>query len=439
MGRIRTPVFYGWWVALTAAAGLFVGAIPIVVFSFGVFLRPIAQEFHEGRGAVSFAFTLFNVIQAISVPFAGWLMDRFGVRRVILPAMILESLLLMLSRLCSGNIWQLYTFYGTLGFLTAGAGPVAYSKVISQWFDRHRGLALGIMMLGLGFGALVMPSLAQYLIAQLGWHLAYVVVGAGILLVSLPLVAVYLKERPEQLGLLPDGEISARSTPRAEQKQSDRGMSWAEARRTRTFWFLLSSFVLVAASVQACSTHLAAILADRGSHAELAALATSLLGAGVLIGRTGSGYLLDRFFAPRIAALIFAGAAGGIALLRIANSQALGFAAAFLIGIALGAEGDVMPYLTSRYFGLRSFGEICGFNFAGFALAGGLGAYLMGAAFDAKGSYAMPLAFFSIAALSGAVLVMVLGSYPYGTAQVVDGTLDRQVRESPTQAKGIGQ
>jgi len=416
----RPGVFYGWWVALTAAAGLFLGVTPILVFSFGVFLGPITRDFHAGRGNVSVAYTLFSLIQAIAVPFAGWLMDRFGARRVILPSMLLGGIALLLSPFGSSNLFELYVIFAMLGLLVPGAGPVAFAKVTSQWFDRHRGLALGVMMLGLGLGAFVMPSLAHLLIAKFGWRLAYAAVGAGILLVSTPLVMKFLNESPESLGLMPDGGISANPAAYAGPKNSGMGITWREALRTRTFWLLLTSFALVAAASQACFTHMAAIVSDRGSNGQLAALASSLLGGGLLIGRTGSGYLLDRFFAPRVAALIFAGAACGIALLRIASSPGPAFVAAFLIGLSLGAEGDVMPYLTSRYFGLRCFGEICGIIFAGFSLAGGLGAYLMGAAFDAHRSYALPLTLFCVAVLVAAALMLVAGPYRFGAAPVVD-------------------
>ena len=175
------------------------------------------------------------------------------------------------------------------------------------------------------------------------------------------------------MGLLPDGVLSApgavHGAVQPEDEATNRDMSWYEAWHTGTFWLLMSSFILVAASVHACFTQMAAILADRGSTAQIGALASSLLGSGVLIGRTGSGYLLDRFFGPHVAALIFAAAAAGMGLLRVGSSPELAFAAAFLIGLALGAEGDIIPYLTSRYFGLRSFGRIGGFTFAGFALA----------------------------------------------------------------------
>lgn len=416
LSRKASPaLFYGWWVALTGAAGLFLGVTPIIVFSFGVFLGPITRDFHAGRGDVAFAYTLFSLIQAITVPFAGWLMDRFGARRVILPSMVLGVIVLLLAPVGSSNLFALYVVFGTLGLLVPGAGPVAFAKVTSQWFDRHRGLALGVMMLGLGLGAFVMPSLAHLLIANFGWRVAYAAVGAGILLVSTPLVMKFLNESPESLGLLPDGATSPSAASHAGPKNDkDAGMTWREALRTRTFWLLLTSFALVAAATQACFTHMAAIVSDRGGNGQLAALASSLLGGGLLIGRTGSGYLLDRFFAPRVAAVIFAGAACGIALLGIVSSPGPAFVAAFLIGLALGAEGDVMPYLTSRYFGLRCFGEICGMIFAGFSLAGGLGPYLMGAAFDANHSYAVPLQLFCVAVLVAAALMLVAGPYQAG-------------------------
>jgi MFS family permease len=411
MPRARPRLFYGWWVVVTSALALFLGPTPIVVFSFGVFLKPLIQEFHSGRGAVSLAFTLHNAIVAFGLPFAGRLVDHFGARRVILPSMFAVGFILLSTYFCSGRIWELYLFYLALGVAGCGTTPVSYCDVISHWFDRYRGLALGFMMFGLGAGALIMPSVAQYLTARFGWRLALGIFGAAILVITAPVVTIFLKERPEPLGLLPDGTLHVvTASPRPD---DDLGMSWGEAWRAPTFWLLFCAFILVSASVQGCLTHIAAILADRGTPARAAALATSLFGGGLLVGRTGSGYLLDRFFAPRVAALIFCCAAGGIALLRVTSSPELAFVAAFFIGLGLGAEVDIMAYLTTRYFGLRSFGAIYGFIFSGFVLAGGLGAFLMGAAFDATGSYARMLTLLCIVTLIGAALMMRLPPYRF--------------------------
>jgi cyanate permease len=267
------------------------------------------------------------------------------------------------------------------------------------------------MLMGYGIGAFVMPSVAHHLITRFGWRLAFGIVGGVILLITAPLLTMFLKERPEPMGLLPDGNRYAfAESPR---NHSDPGLSWRETWRTPTFWLLFCAFVLVSVSVHGCLAHIASILADRGAGGQAAAFATSLFGVGLLVGRTGSGYLLDRFFAPRVAVLIFGCAAGGIALLRMTSSQDLAFSAALLIGIGSGAEVDIMAYLTSRYFGLRSFGAIYGFAFGGFALAQGAGAYLMGAAFDVARSYDFALTIFCILTLVGAVLMLRLGPYRY--------------------------
>jgi predicted MFS family arabinose efflux permease len=288
---------------------------------------------------------------------------------------------------------------------------VSYGAIVSHWFDKLRGLALGLMMLGSGLGALVIPSAAQYLIARFGWRLAFALTGGVILLIILPVVATFLRERPEPMGLLRDG-ARARIT-KARNLEHDSGLNWSEAWRVPSFWILFTASVLVSASVHGCFAHIAAILSDRGVSRETAAFATSLFGIGLLIGRSGLGYLLDRFFAPRVAALIFGCAAVGIGLVGIATSQQLAFTAALLIGVGLGAEVDLMAYLTSRYFGVCSFGAIYGFVFAGFALAQGLGAYLMGAAFDAARSYTWALLVACVLTLVSAALMLRLGPYQY--------------------------
>ena len=369
------------------------------------------QDFHAGRGPISLSLTFAMTIVAFGLPFSGRLIDRVGARKVILVSTFLAGLILLSAYFCSRTIWHLYLFYAALGVAACGLGPVPYCNVISHWFDRHRGLALGFMMSGLGMGVTVMPAAAQYLITKFGWRLTFGIFGSEILVISFPILAAILRDKPAVMGLWPDGKASAfNEFPEVD---TEAGLSWSEACRTPTFWVLFCACILVSASVQACVTHFAAVLADRGISVRAAALATSVLGAGLLVGRTGLGYLLDRFFAPRVAAIIFGCSAAGIGLLRTPGAQAVGFVAAFAIGLGLGAEVDIMAYLTSRYFGLRSFATIYGVIFAGFGLAGGLGTYLMGVAFDATGSYVLTLALLCVATSVGAALMMTLRPYRY--------------------------
>lgn len=407
--RQPTRVFYGWWIVFAASVGLFWGP-PVTVFTFSVFLKPVMRDFHAGRAAISLGFTVHSLAAAISAVLVGWLADRYGARRVVLPSAAIFASVLLLAKLVTANILQFYLFWAVLGFVGGGVGPVLYGKVVSCWFDRHRGLALGLMMLGLGAGAMIMPSFAQLLILRFGWRMAYAALGAAVLCISLPVAAVLLRDKPEELGLSPDG------APASASKTADAGVPGVEgydALRSQTFWLMIGAFFMVSASMQACVVHLAALLTDRGMTVQAAAMGSSLLGAALLIGRVGTGYFLDRFFAPRLAAFFFGGAALGIGLLWMSRTPGITLAGAFLIGLGLGAEVDIIAYLISRYFGLHSFGKIYGFAIGAFLLAGALGPVLMGEAFDSTGSYRGPLAAFLAATLIAAVVMTCLGPYRY--------------------------
>lgn len=149
----------GWVVAATAAAGLFFGAFPTVVFSFGIFFQSYVQEFHAGRGDISMAFTLHNLTAAVLAGWIGGLADRFGARAVILPGLAALGGILLLAPAIGSQLWQLYVFYIALGAVAGATTSAPYSLTVSRWFNRRRGLALGLMMIGIGAGAIVMPPL----------------------------------------------------------------------------------------------------------------------------------------------------------------------------------------------------------------------------------------------------------------------------------------
>jgi MFS family permease len=408
-----TAIFYGWRVVLVSALGLFWG-IPIAVYSFSVFFKPLMHEFHVGRAAVSLGFTVQLLVGALSAAPAGWLIDRFGPRRVIMPGTAIFGLIMVANRLFSGSLTRLYVYYGLLGLSIHGVGPIPYGTVVSHWFDRIRGFALGLTMLGIGLGAVVMPTVAQTLIARFGWNTAYSTLGASVLLICWPTVACFLKEKPEDLGLVCDGATTTTSLPH--NNGARHGFTTREAWRSRDFWIMVCAFILVSASVQGCVVHMAAMLSDKGLSPHSAALGSSLIGVAVLIGRAGTGYLLDRFLASHIAAIFFGGSPLGVAVLWLADSQLM-LAGAFLVGLGLGAEVDIIAYITSRYFGLLDFGKVYSSALAAFALAGAIGPIIMGAGFDRTGSYRGPLLAFFCATIIATVLMTRLGPYRFPALQ----------------------
>src|SRR5436190_475820 len=227
-------------------------------------------------------------------------------------------------------------------------------------------------------------------------------------------LALFLKDSPKEKGLLPDGGVDFLA--QSEERPEKQGLTWSTARSSSTFWLMACGFSLVGASVHACVIHLVSMLTDRGVSAENAAMASSALGVALLLGRVGSGYVLDRVFAPYVAIFFFSGVGCGLSLLWVGAGGAAAFLGASLVGLGMGAEGDLIAYLTSRYFGLRSFGEIYGYLFSALTLSGALRSLLMAMGFDRAGSYRLPLAFFLIATVTAAVLMTRLGQYRFRPA-----------------------
>lgn len=408
----RPRIFYGWLIVFLSAIGLFLGA-PLAVFSFSVFFKSLVVDFHASRAAASFAFSLFNLVGALWLPGTGVLIDRFGAKSVIFVSTLLFGLVLCSALWVGGGLWQLYLFYAVLGMaMASGPAPVPYGVVISSWFDRHRGLALGMSMMGIGIGSIVVPILAQRLITIFGWRMAFAIFGAAVLLLPLPVIAALLQNDPRQRGLEPDGRESDQVSPLP--PQDKQGLTWHEIWHSPTFWIMICIFSLAGAGVHGAILHMSAIYTDRGITAERAAIATSLVGAGALLGRLVSGYLLDRVFAPRVATLFYGASALGMVILCAGNIGSVALAASFLVGLGMGAEVETMGYMISRYFGLRAFGTAYGHAFASYMLAGATGVLLMGAGYDRFHSYTVPLAGFCGAMLLTLILLTRLGPYRYG-------------------------
>lgn len=405
----RPRIFYGWWIVLVSVAGQFFGA-PVSVYAFGVFFKPLVHEFHASRAAVSFAFTLHNVLGALVLPLWGWLIDRVGPRRVILVLTSIFGLALLSALWIQGGIWQLYVFYTVLGVtLSAGPAPVPYGVVISHWFNRRRGLALGLVGLGIGIGAIAIPLISEPLIAAFGWRVAYAVFGGAMLLVALPIVAAFLRNDPSECGLLPDGAQNATEAP-----AHNEGMHWPQIWRSAEFWLMIAVFTLTSASMHAGVLHLPAFLTDRGLSPARAAMGSGMIGISMVLGRLGSGYLLDRFFAPRVAMAFYGAGAAGLAVLWWVHAPGTAMLAALLVGLGMGSEVELMAYLVSRYFGLRSFATAYGYVFSAFMIAGAVGTLLMGAGFDHFHSYTVPLGCFFLAMVCSVILLSRLGAYRYG-------------------------
>ena len=309
----RGKIFRGWWIAAVSVAGLSFSVGTMLAYTFGIFAKPLAMQLHASRGSIALAVSFVDLILTFASPGAGRLVDRYGARGVIVTSLLALSACLVALAFLQPPVWHLYALYAAAGLLGVATTPVTYSRVIANWFDQRRGLALGIANAGIGVGAFITPPLAQYLIDRGGLRLAYLGLMGCSLAIALPAVWFFLRATPEECGLHID---NAPAPPPRKGKSAD-GMTVAEALRTPTFWLLCFIFFCVAACVNGAVAHLAPLLTDAGVSARSAALAASIFGAMTIAGRVANGYLVDRFFAPRVIAVLFSGGALAIVLLWI--------------------------------------------------------------------------------------------------------------------------
>jgi MFS family permease len=278
-----------------------------------------------------------GIVLALLSPVVGWVIDRVGVRvplAISFAAMITGYLVLSMT---GGTFAYFFLLQLTLFAAGSFSGPVAFTRVVNQRFDAMRGLALGIALAGAGAMAVLAPPFIAHVIEIAGWRAGYRTVAAT--MAACAAVGLIL--------LWPSGGVpgakadAARARPESAIPRTDRAL----------FLQLLVTLLLLALGIGGFTFHMVPLLTDAGVTLTQAAQIQSLIGLSVLAGRVGSGFLMDRFFAPRVSALIMSLAALGIVGLVVLGPSAAP-ACALLIGFALGTEGDVIGYLTARYFGL---------------------------------------------------------------------------------------
>jgi MFS family permease len=398
-----------WRIVLGAVLGLVVGNGPIMQFSFGIFIKPVSAELGVQRGTLSTALMIGLVLTGLATPFVGRYVDRHGIRRIALSAIVLFAIGMAMIGQVTTSLMTFIMLYALTGLVAAGQTPLIYAKAVSAAFDRRRGLALGVAMAGVGVGTALVPRLAQYLIDHVGWRHAYLGLGALTAVVAIPAIIWLVDGGAYEKGVPPE-------LP---------GLTAKEVVCTGTFWKLVLAFFALATAASGTIAHLVPLMTDRGIPAATAANVLATAGLALIAGRLLAGYLLDRFFAPYIAATFFAMPIIGSLLLLSTNSVAMAVPSIMLVGLGLGAEVDFIAYLQSRYFGLRAFGEVYGYFFAVFMFGSGVGPFLVGMGFQKLHNYEVPLYVVCGGLLIACLLMLILGPYRYGQNQALGGQGDR--------------
>jgi MFS family permease len=398
-----------WWIVVAAFLGLTVSQGPIVAYSFSVFLKPVSEDLGISRGTFSLAYNLDNFMCAVFIPIFGFLVDRYGIRRVLLPGIALFALATAGLSYVQSSLAVLYGLFALQGVLSAANTPTAYAKAISAWFDRERGLALGIAVAGTGFGVFLTPPAMTWLIDHYGWRDAYIGLGVALLVFAFVPVALLIHD-----------PSSSTFPGRGKPADTAVGLSMGEAFKSAQFWTMTVSFLLVIVAVIGAISHMIAMLTDRGIPRDTATAALSAVGLAIIVSRTGAGYLVDRIFAPYVAVVFFCCPIAGIALLLSGASGAVPLIGAVLCGFGVGAEVDLMPFFIGRYCGLRAFGAIYGLTFGIFIAGVGVGGWLMGLYFDYHHTYTGMLIGFAGALAIACLLILCLGPYRFPAAAAAD-------------------
>ncbi|MEM6683689.1 MAG: MFS transporter [Pseudomonadota bacterium] len=358
---------------------------------FGLFLIPISTEFDWPRSVVSSVLLILAVMGAIAYPFIGRTIDRYGPRKVLIPGLIAYGTSVALISTTTANVVHFYAIFAMLGVAAAIPSSAMLTKVIAGWFEKGRGFALGFAGGGgNGVGAAISPIFTAALIAQFGWRGAFVGIACIILALGLPTFLLLLRDPPQHS----HGENAV-----------GEGMTLQETLKTPTFWILLAATATGAGCMTAVFAHVVPILVDRGIAMNNAVSVLATFSIVTAIWQIGIGMLLDRLPRPWIAAPFYLLAVLGMFLLSQSDMQFTLFTAGVLMGLGLGTEYGVLPFLLSRYFGVKHYGAISGVAYGVLALIQGLAPVLMDLDYDLNGSYQMALIVISIAMIIGAGLL----------------------------------
>jgi sugar phosphate permease len=400
--------FYGWWIILGSTAILFVSS-GIGFYGHGVILDPLRNQYGWSKGMVSLAVTMYFATTGAMGLLIGRFIDQYGPKPVlILGSTIMGIGFLLLSRV--SQLWQFFAVYLLMAIGWSGTSLIPISTLITNWFIRRRGFAMGLTMTGLSLGGIVLVPLGVYLISHWGLRTALPVLGSLFWIVIIPIAFLVIKQRPSEVGQFPDGEVSPVSYPeetggiRSPLTSQWRVWTRPEAIKTPAFWAIVGAFILALSGQIAFLVHQISFLSKTLGPGG-AATAVSITATASIFGRFFLGTIADR--ADKRFVAMFCFLVQGVAILSLAyfRQVAVLYLGTFAFGLTMGGVVMMQPLLIGECFGMVSFGTISGLSGLFTMLIASLGPAIAGWIFDATQDYRIAFTFFSGASLLAMVLV----------------------------------
>ena len=384
--HIKNRVFYGWVVvaAILVSSFIMVG----VNSSYGVFFKSLEGTFGLTRATTSAVLSGRMAFSCLSAVLGGWAIDRYGPKVVFsIMGLFIGISLILTSQTAAA--WQLFVTYSLLLAIGVGASYVVTTSTILRWFDRRRGLALGIAGSGGGLGIAFVAPLAAFLIESFEWRNALMMLGVTVWLV-LPAVAQLLRKDPYDIGALPDGATPGDRTAKVEESTASPPIiPLVKVFRAKDFWAFLSIWVLVAFSSVFVLTHIVPHATDLGFSTIQSATILSLIGIAMIAGRLLSGVLIDKISAKAIAVISSLLQAGVLLWLVWGQELWMLYLFGLLHGFTQGGFSTAITVLIGGTFGLKDIGKILGMLEIGFLIGAAFGPYLGGLIFDVSSSYTL--------------------------------------------------
>lgn len=391
----------GWGPLLAATMGTMCGLMTATNYTQGFFVGAVTAEFGWSQPQFFLSYTVLMCMGLICGPVIGTLAGKHGIRLIGILGLLGHAIGYVVISLNNGSLLFWYLSFALLSFLGAGSLPIIWTAILNDYFIKHRGKAIGIVMTGTGLGALVLPPITTFLIDSYGWRVAYQAIGIGSLIVSLPLVIALFKPK-----------LIVSKTQSDHSANKDWGIDRSAAMKTKQFWILGTVLFLTATILVGLLSNFKPILLSKGLDGGTIAWVASVLGLTIMIGRLLVGALVDKFWAPAVAACIFFMPIISILLLvMLPGSVSVAVLVALSLGLAAGAELDLLAYLTGKYFGPRYYARVFGCIFAFFAVGAGIAPPIYGGIGQTHGYDTILMV--SIGALVFSILLFLLmGKYP---------------------------
>ncbi len=395
--KLKDRLFYGWVVV-----AVFLVTSTVIWgmrYSFGVFFKSIESEFELTRAVTSAVYSTQMIFCAGFAILAGWALDKYGSRIILFLMGLFTGLGLILTSQTI-SLWQLFMTYSLLLAMGVSATYVVIMSTVSRWFDKKRGLALGIASSGAGLGTFVLAPFAAYLIAEFDWRTACLIIGLIAWSIVLPL-SMLLRRDPYEIRAVPDGaKTVSKSNESEEVKILPFGLSLLQALKTRSFWFFMFIWFLLASNLLLVLTHIVPHATDIGFSTVEAAMVLSVIGGANAVGRVLMGFASDKIGRKSAAVICILFMVGAMLWLLWARELWMFYLFALVFGFSWGGLGPVMAALIGETFGLGNIGAILGVLDVGFSIGSAIGPAFGGLIFDMNQSY-------FVAFLTGVLMVLV--------------------------------